>query len=458
MAKQKILVVEDETLLLWAMQEKLTAQGYQVIPSQSGEEALALFVTEQPDLVMLDITLPGIDGFTVLEQLRKTDSETAIIMVTAKTDYLTAVAAMKSGANNYLGKPFQFGELFVQVEKALQETRLKRELKSVHEERNQQYRWSSLIGDSPVFLETIELAKKMIASSPTTILILGESGTGKDLLATVLHYESPRREMPFIEVNCSAIPESLLESELMGHEKGAFTDAKLLKKGLFELADGGTIFLNEIGALSLPLQAKLLHLIENRRFRRVGGIQDIEVDILVITATNRDLRLAITGEKFREDLYYRLQVLPLFLSPLRDRGEDTLKLADYFLTRFNLRCKKFIQGFAASVQQQLLQYSWPGNVRELSNVIERAVILCTENLITEECLPRLLGGTGISEINIIPQSQFKLPKQGCKLEEVEKELIIQALTRCQENQTQAALLVGLSRDALRYRLQKYGLI
>jgi DNA-binding NtrC family response regulator len=455
--KKKILIVEDEKLLLWALQEKLTAQGYQVIPSQSGEEGLAIFATEQPDLVLLDITLPGLDGLTVLQQLRKTDAETAIIMVTAKTDYLTAVTAMKSGADNYLAKPFQFEELLVQVDKALRDVRLKRELRTVHEARAQQYRWSSLIGDSPLFQETIELAKKFLASSPTTLLIFGESGTGKDLLATVLHYESPRREMPFIEVNCSAIPDHLLESELMGHEKGAFTDAKSLKKGLFELADGGTIFLNEIGAMSLHLQAKLLHLLEQRRFRRVGGIQDIEVDILVMTATNRDLPQMVADGQFREDLYYRLQILPLSLPALRDRGNDLLQLANYFLKRFNARCKKSIQGFDAGAQQQLLQYSWPGNVRELSNIVERAVILCTKNLITEEDLPRVLGGTGISEPSISPPYQFKLPRTGCQLEAVEKELMQQALTRAQGNQTQAAQLVGLSRDSFRYRMQKYGL-
>jgi two-component system, NtrC family, response regulator AtoC len=464
MAKRKILIVEDEKLALWALKEKLTGQGYDVSAAQSGEEAIEKYSAEQPDLILLDITLPGIDGLTVLQQIRKTDSETAIIMVTGKTDLTTAVTAVKYGADNYIGKPFQLDELSIQVEKALQGVRLKREIKSVHDERTRQYSWKSIVGKSSAIEQLLEHAKKIMGSHPTTMLLLGESGTGKDLLAKVMHHESSRHDMPFIEVNCNAIPENLLESELMGYEKGAFTDAKSTKKGLFELADGGTIFLNEIGDMPLHLQVKLLQILENRRFRRVGGTHDIEVDVCIQTATNKDLPRLIQLGSFREDLYYRLQVLPLSLPPLRERGDDVLLLADFFLTRFNARCKKAIQGISENAKKKLLAYKWPGNIRELSNVIERAVILSSGELrdgmqyLMEDFLPRELAENGFFNKNGKPTPQFALPKNGCQVEDVEKELIIQALDRCNNNQTHAAQLVGLSRDALRYRMQKYGML
>jgi transcriptional regulator with PAS, ATPase and Fis domain len=306
--------------------------------------------------------------------------------------------------------------------------------------------------------EVVDMARRIAQSASTTVLLMGDSGTGKDLLAQAIHYESARRDRPFMPINCTALPEELLESELMGHEKGAFTDAKKTKKGLFELADGGTIFLDEIGDMKIGLQSKLLRFLEDRTFKRVGGKEDIEVDVRIIAATNRDLEAAIEERTFREDLYYRLSVIPITLPPLRERREDILPLARHFLEGFNRDFKTSFRGLTPEAEQLLLRYDWPGNIRELRNVLERAVILSSGETIGVDSLPWKIKGERKREGKAGEPGVVVLPDTGLDIDDVERELIVQALAKTDQNQTRAARLLGLTRDALRYRMKKYDLL
>ena len=456
MAKQKILVVDDEHLIRWSLEQNLQKQGYEVLTAGSGEEALKLMREDAPDLVLLDIQLPGINGIEVLEKIKEIDEELIVIMITALGVLETAVKAMRMGAYDYISKPFNLDELAITIRKALETGELKREVAQLRSAQTQRYGVSNLIGESRHMQDVLAMVKKVAASDASTVLIQGESGTGKELVAKAIHYESSRAEKPFMAINCAAVPETLLESELLGHERGAFTDAKTQKKGLFELADGGTIFLDEIGDMAMGMQAKLLRVLEERAFRRVGGSKDIHVDVRVISATNKNLLEAIEEKTFRNDLYYRLQVIPVFLPPLRERRDDILTLTYHFIAHFNREFRKNVKGVSKMAEKFLLEYSWPGNIRELRNVIERAIILENEEMLLLEHLPQEVmnkSGNGSGG----PLS-FSIPPEGIDIEEVERELIRQSLEMTEGNQSKAAKKLNLGIDAFRYRMKKFGFL
>jgi DNA-binding NtrC family response regulator len=375
--------------------------------------------------------------------------------MTAYADVGTAVEAMKLGAYDYLPKPIDFENLAVTVRNALEASQLKRKVQLLSEKHLYPYHFDRIVGVSRGIREVIALARRVARSEATTVLIQGESGTGKDLLAKAIHYESARAEEPFMDIACTAMPETLLESELFGHERGAFTDAKAQKKGLVEVAQGGTIFLDEIGDMSGGLQAKLLRVLEERSFRRVGGTRDVTVDVRVVAASNRDLRQAVDSGAFRKDLYYRLQVVTITIPPLRNRREDIPLLGRHFLEHLSREFKRQPPRLSPEAERLLVQYDWPGNVRELRNVIERALILEDTGDFLPGHLPPEIGRPTTSPSARAPT--FQLPETGVVLEEVERELVRQALELTQGNQTRAAHLLGLTRDELRYRAKKFGL-
>ncbi|MDA8170003.1 MAG: sigma-54 dependent transcriptional regulator [Nitrospiraceae bacterium] len=457
MAKAKVLVIDDEKLLRWSLEQNLSKDGYSVITSEKGLEGLSFFKEDSPDITLLDIHLPDISGITVLEGIKEMNKDAIVIMITAFGDVQTAVKTIKLGAYDFVEKPFNMDKLKIILDKALETCSLRKEVSQFRSQLSSKYGFDSIIGQSPAMKKIFELIEKVARSDASTVLLQGESGTGKDLVAKVIHYQSARLEKPFIEINCTALPETLIESELFGYEKGAFTDAKSMKKGLFELADSGTIYLDEIADMKLSTQAKLLKVIENKSFKRVGGIKDIDVDLRIVAATNKVLEEEVKNSNFREDLYYRLKVIPISLPPLRERKEDILLLAKYFIDVFNREFRKSVKGLARETEKLFMDYHWPGNVREIKNVIERAMILENEELILPEHLPMELcdkelkfGGQKLVDI--------KLPISGLDIEEVEKELIRQALDNTKGNQTKAARLLNLTRDTLRYRMLKFGFL
>lgn len=458
MRKTRILVVDDEHLIRWSLEQNLKKQGYEVLTSGSGEDALKIAREEQPDLVLLDIQLPGISGLEVLEKLKEIDDEIVVIMVTAHGGLETAVTAMRLGAYDYINKPFNLEEMAIVIRKALETSDLRREVTTL---RNEQKKAGppNIMGTSRQMKNILEIMDKVARSEATTVLVQGESGTGKELVAKWIHYKSHRADKPFMAINCAAVPSTLLESELFGHEKGAFTDAKNTKKGLFELADGGTVFLDEIGDMEVGMQAKLLRFLEERTFRRIGGTKVIPVDVRIISATNKDLIKAIEAKEFRNDLYYRLQVIPIFLPSLRERGTDILLLAKSFIEQYNREFNKHIKGFTPEVETLLLEYAWPGNIRELKNVIERATILSGETDYIEN-LPLDLATMSPShtKIETSGSTMFRLPPEGVDIEEVERELIRQALENNDWNQSKAAKKLNLGVDAFRYRMKKFGFL
>jgi len=457
METPKILVIDDEKLLRWSIEQNLSKEGYTVITAEKGLEGLDLFYAEQPDIVLLDIHLPDISGLNVLESIKKESGNTIVIMVTAFGDIQTAVKTIKFGAYDFVEKPFNMEKLKILISKALETVTLRKEVSQFRTQISKQFGFTNVIGKSPQMMKIMDLARKVAKSDATTILLQGESGTGKDMIAKVIHYESSRAAKPFMDINCTALPDTLIESELFGFEKGAFTDAKQMKKGLFELSDGGTIFLDEIGDLKLSTQAKLLKVIENKTFKRIGGIRDITVDLRIVASTNKKLSEEVKKENFREDLYYRLKVIPIVLPPLRERPDDIPLLARFFIDEFNRDFKKNVKGLSKETEKAFLAYSWPGNVRELKNVIERAMILENDEYILHEHLP--IEFTVKEEVpGEISSGQITLPAAGLDIEEVEKELIRQALEQTRYNQTKAARLLNLTRDALRYRMQKFGFL
>lgn len=457
MSDIKILVVDDEKLLRWSIQQSLSKDGYTVFGAETGSEGLRIFKEEMPEIVLLDLNLPDLSGVTLLEQIMEINKETIVFIITAYGDVATAVKTVKLGAYDFIEKPFNIERLSVLINKAAETVSLRKDVSTYRHIFLKKYTFSSIVGESPEIKKVIELAKKIASSDATTILLQGESGTGKDFLAKVIHYQSRRADKPFLEINCTALPESLIESELFGYEKGAFTDAKTAKKGLFELADGGTIYLDEIGDMKLSTQAKLLKIIENKTFKRIGGVKDITVDVRIIAATNKNLEETIKEGSFREDLFYRLNVIPVRLPPLRERGRDVLLLAQHFIEEFNREFKKHVRGLSPEVEEKFLSYSWPGNIRELRNLIERIMILENTEIILPEHLPCEINPE-MSEKVINKGPLIRLPETGIDIEEVEKELIKQALERTGHNQTRAARLLNISRDALRYRMQKFGLL
>ncbi len=456
MRKYKILVVDDEHLIRWSLEQNLKKQGYEVLTAGSGEDALKIVQEESPDLILLDIQLPGINGLEVLERVKDFDDEIIVIMVTALGVLETAVQAMRMGAFDYVNKPFNLDELAIVINKALETGDLKKEVANLRSVQSHKFGVTNIIGNSRHMKNVLAMVEKIAKSDASTVLIQGESGTGKELIAKAIHYESARADKPFMAINCAAVPETLLESELMGHEKGAFTDAKVQKKGLFELADGGTIFLDEIGDMEPGMQAKLLRVLEERSFRRIGGTKDIRVDVRIISATNKDLLKAIEDGSFRNDLYYRIQVIPIYLPALRERKEDIIPLTEHFVGHFNREFGKSVKGISKMAEKFLLEYSWPGNIRELKNVIERAIILENDDTLLLEHLPQEIvakaGGAGAGPLN------FRLPADGVDIEEVERELIRQSLEVSEGNQSKAAKLLHLGIDAFRYRMKKFGFL
>ncbi|QSV47265.1 sigma-54-dependent transcriptional regulator [Geobacter benzoatilyticus] len=454
MRKTRILVVDDEHLIRWSLEQNLKKQGYEVVSAGNGEDALRIVREEQPDLVLLDIQLPGISGLEVLEKIKEHDEEILVIMVTAHGALETAVHAMRLGAYDYINKPFNLDEMAIVIRKALETSDLRREVQRLRCEQAKKFGTPDIIGSSRHMKNVLDMMEKVAKSDASTVLVQGESGTGKELVAKWIHYRSSRAERPFVAINCAAVPATLLESELFGHEKGAFTDAKVMKKGLFELAEGGTVFLDEIGDMELGMQAKLLRFLEERTFRRIGGTKSFSVDVRIISATNRDLLKAIEEKTFRNDLYYRLQVIPIFLPPLRERREDILTLTNHFIEVFNVEFNKHVTGISKMAEKLLLDYHWPGNIRELKNVIERAIILGSEETLLLEHLPLEIVAKASSQSSGL--AVFKLPPDGVDIEEVEKELIRQALEISEWNQSKAARKLNLGIDAFRYRMKKFG--
>ena len=421
---------------------------------------VSTFESEEPQAVLLDIDLPDGSGLDALREIKNRQPDAVVIMITANVLIQNTISALRGGAYDFVGKPLSLEELKVTIRNGIEASHLRREVTQVRRERARQFSFDQIIGESPAVKRMLSLARKVAESEASSVLLQGESGTGKDLVAKAIHYASRRSESPFIAINCAAIPATLIESELFGYEKGAFTDAKARKEGLFEQAEGGTLFLDEIGELELGLQAKLLRVLEEGMFRRVGGLKDIPLDVRVVAASNRDLKTEGEAARFRVDLYYRLSVIQIDIPPLRERGDDTLLLAEYYVNTFGerLRLRKKIRGLSPEVRGIFLSYAWPGNVRELRNVIERALILEDGDLVTTEYLPRDL--TGRVESNVPRGADggaahpFTLPREGIALEDVESSLVRQAVEQSGGNQTRAAELLRISRDQLRYRLKK----
>ncbi len=460
MNKEKVLIIDDEKLIRWYLRENMEKSGFTVMEAEKGADAIKIFGDNLPDIVLLDVNLPDMSGIDVLSAIKGIDKDVPVIIITAFGNIKTAVEAMKLGAYDFIEKPFEIEKLNIVIEKAMENAFLRREV-SRYKALSGNYTFEQIMGNSPKMQEVRRVIRKVALSNTTTILLEGESGTGKDFIARVIHNNSNRANKSFIDVNCAALPENLIESELFGYERGAFTGASTPKKGLFEIANGGTIFLDEIGDMNYELQAKLLKVIENKTFRRLGGTTEIVVDVRVIAATNRDLPEKIKTGTFREDLYWRLKVMPIYLPPLRDRGEDVFLLTHYFIEHFNREFKKHIKGLSPDTKELFLSYNWPGNVRELKNVIERAILLETGEYITPEYLPaEMIQG---SEYKVKPKSEpctifnINIPEEGIDIEEVEKTLLKKALEMAGGNQTKAARLLNLGRDAFRYRIQKFGL-
>jgi DNA-binding NtrC family response regulator len=440
----KILVVDDEAIVRESLKDWLSDVGYLVLTAEDAHQALELIEKETPSIAIIDLVMPGMNGIELLKKAKEIWPDIEVIIITAYASVPTAIEAMKQGAYDYVEKPFPPERVELLIKKVLEHRRLVQENISLHEKLDRRYRFEDIITKSPKMQKVIELIK-IVAKSNATVLITGESGTGKELVARAIHSQSYRRGKPFVPVSCAALPESLLESELFGHEKGAFTGAHALRKGKIEFAHQGTLFLDEIGEMSANIQVHLLRVLEEREFTRVGGNELIKVDVRVVSATNRDMREAIASGKFREDLYYRLNVVTIDLPPLRDRKEDIPLLANHFLKKFAAENQKDVSGFSPEVTDFLLKYQWPGNVRELENTVERAVILAQNSTIQ------------LSDV-LQRDSPLVEPASPCRtLEELEKNHIMAILNETGGSYTKAARILGISRTTVYNKAKAYGL-
>jgi len=453
MEKAKILIAEDEKAQRDLLEGFLKKEGFSVDAVANGREALHKLEGNFYDIALIDYKMPELDGLQTLREIRRLSPDLPVVMMTAYGTVETAVASMKEGALDYLTKPIDLDELLLIFQKVLERSNLIKENRELKAKLQELYTFNNIVYTSPKMEEVMGLVSR-VAPSQATVLIRGESGTGKELIANAIHYASPRSGKPFIIVSCSAIPETLLESELFGHEKGAFTGAVQRRIGRFEEAVGGTIFLDEIGELSPSIQVKLLRILQEKEFQRLGSNISLKTDVRVIAATHRDLEEAMREGRFREDLFYRLNVIAIYLPPLRDRREDIPLLIDYFLKKYSERNQKKITDISKEARALLLRYSYPGNVRELENLIERAVVLCREETITTHDLPFHLKEGRSERSWEFPGKEKSLPES---LEEIERDMIIKALHQHQGVQTKAANNLGISERALRYKMKKYGI-
>ena len=480
MSKERILIVDDEHLIRWSLSQPLIKNGYTVDTAESGTEAQAKMTTFKPHMVLLDIRLPDANGIELLERFKSENKDLIVIMITAYADVGSAVEAFKFGAEDYIGKPFNLESVKNVIIQAFEKKKLNAQLEDYNHSIDPRIDEDRLIGNSPEMIEVFKIIKRCAETNDKTVLILGQSGTGKELVAKAVHLYSQRSKAPFFEINCAAIPDNLLENELFGHEKGAYTDAGKRHKGIFEMADGGTVFLDEIGDMPMPMQGKILKAIENKRYRRLGGDCDIDVNVRIIAATNRVLKEMVEDGRFRADLYYRLNVMTINIPPLKERKADIPHLAKYFIELFNNEYNRNIEGISPAAIELMLSYDWPGNVRELRNSIERALILEDNRILSADNLnlpstskteAAEVKTTTLSENREAPNDngplhtrantsgelQITLPADGISFEELEKNIIQLALEKHAGNQTKAARYLQLSRDTLRYRMKKFNL-
>ncbi len=451
----RILIVDDDRFIRLALGEALRSWNYETLEADSVKAARKIFADEEPQIVLLDIDLPDGSGLDVLNEFKDLAPETIAVMITGNVDVENTVAALRGGAHDFIGKPVRLEELRITLRNAAEIQRLRREVKRTRKDNAREFSFSEIVGESEAMKRAVELARRVSISDVSSILLNGETGTGKDLFSQAIHFASDRANAPYLAINCAALPATLIESELFGYEKGAFTDAKQRKEGLFEQAHGGTIFLDEIGEMDVSLQAKLLRVLEEGSFRRVGGLKDIAFNARVIAASNRDLKKECEMGKFRLDLYFRLSVIEVDIPPLRKRGDDVLLLAQYYIEKANHKRKgKMLKSLSPEVSDIFRSYRWAGNVRELRNVIERASILEDGEFVTTTHLPAdMISDLPQAEIVI---DQFRLPDNGVRLESVEFDLARQAIERTNGNLTRAAKLLDISRDQLRYKLRKAG--
>jgi len=453
-----ILVIDDEKLIRKSLKVALEEAGFKVLVAETGAKGLSLAKKNGIDLILLDIKLPDINGIDVLKVIKEMDSETIVMMMTGYGTIENAVLAMKEGAFDYINKPFKANNVISLIRCALETNALRNDVRRFVDKDIRNYGLDKIIGDSPAIRHTLEMVKKVAKIDSSTVLIEGESGTGKELIAKAIHYNSSRRLNPFIEINCAAIPQTLLESELFGFEKGSFTDAKNSKKGLVEQADGGSLFLDEIGDMDVAMQAKILNVLQEKKFRRIGGDRLLQVDVRIIAATNHNLRSDVMEKRFREDLFYRLNVVHIRLTPLRERQVDIPPLIHYFIDEFNRNFKKKVKGIAPDALQIMIQYAWPGNVRELRNVIERIMILNNLEIITSDFLPPEIKNPLDRNRLLSLLLDLDLPDEGIDLKEqtriFQERLIDVALKKAGGNRSKAAALLKLDRFSLRYLRNK----
>jgi len=458
----RILIADDESGIRFTLEQVLQREGLQTVAVANGEEAIKAARDQDFDLALLDFKMPKLDGMQTMQLLKRLNPGLPVVMMTAFGSRDHAMQALRNGAHDYFGKPFDIDELIVVVKRALEKQHLLRQVEDLRSRLADQVRFDRLIGSSEPMQQVFRLLKRVCASD-VTVLIHGESGTGKELIAQALHFNSPRRDGPFVSINCAAIPENLLESELFGHERGAFTGAVAQKPGRFEMADKGTIFLDEIGDMPMALQAKMLRVLQERTVERVGGTKPLPVDVRVVAATNKILQKEVETGRFREDLFFRLNVVPIMLPPLRERGADVLMLANHFLKVYNQKFNRTIAAFTPDTAEALLQHTWPGNVRELENAVQRAIILSTGDTITREDLPPNIGHTEPHpdlEPRIPAEEDFSMPltdKIAAIADRYEKAYIMAALQRASFHRQATADLLGISRKSLHNKMIKFGL-